>query len=83
MQDENGKLIPISVKMNVNTVEGFSGHSDRKELMSFVKNLKPKPTEVFTMHGEEQKCEDLASSIAKLLGTSSRAPRNLDSIRLK
>jgi hypothetical protein len=83
LQDENGKLIPISVKMNVNTVEGFSGHSDRKELMSFVKNLKPKPTEVFTMHGEEQKCEDLASSIAKLLGTSSRAPRNLDSIRLK
>jgi len=35
------------------------------------------------MHGEEQKCEDLARSIGRMLHIEARAPMNLDSIRLK
>ena len=35
------------------------------------------------MHGEEQKCEDLARSAERMLHIDARAPRNLDSIRLK
>jgi KH/beta-lactamase-domain protein len=83
LPDENGKLVPVKVNMNIRTVEGFSGHSDRHQLMSFVENLRPKPKTIFTQHGEEQKCEDLARSLGRVMHVDARAPMNLDSIRLK
>lgn len=83
LPDENGKLVPVKININVKTVEGFSGHSDRHQLMQFVENLRPRPKSVFTMHGEESKCEDLARSIGRMMHIDARAPMNLDSIRLK
>jgi KH/beta-lactamase-domain protein len=83
LPDENGKLLPVKINLNVRTVEGFSGHSDRHQLLQFVENLRPKPKSVFTMHGEESKCEDLARSIGRIMHVEARAPMNLDSIRLK
>jgi uncharacterized protein len=83
LPDENGRLVPVKVNLNVKTVEGFSGHSDRHQLMSFVENLRPKPKSIFTMHGEESKCEDLARSLGRMIHVDARAPMNLDSIRLK
>ena len=74
---------PIKVNLEVKTVEGFSGHSDRRQLMSFMENLRPRPKTVFTMHGEEHKCEDLARSISRTFHVDARAPMDLDSIRLK
>ncbi|MGC8670109.1 MAG: beta-CASP ribonuclease aCPSF1 [Candidatus Micrarchaeia archaeon] len=83
LPDEDGKLMPIKINMKVSTVEGFSGHSDRRQLMSFIENIRPKPKSIYTMHGEEQKCEDLARSIGRMLHIEARAPMNLDSIRLR
>ncbi|MGC8652291.1 MAG: beta-CASP ribonuclease aCPSF1 [Candidatus Micrarchaeia archaeon] len=83
LPDEEGKLMPVNINMNVTTIEGFSGHSDRRQLMSFMENIRPRPKNVYTMHGEEQKCEDLARSIGRMLHVEARAPMNLDSIRLK
>ena len=83
LPDEDGKLMPIKVNMNVKTVEGFSGHSDRRQLISFVENMRPRPRTIFTMHGEEQKCEDLARTFGRVMHVEARAPMNLDSIRLK
>lgn len=83
LPDENGKLLPVKINLNVRTVEGFSGHSDRHQLVNFVENLRPKPKSIFTQHGEEQKCEDLARSLGRIMHVDARAPMNLDSIRLK
>ncbi len=83
LPDEDGHLTPVKINLNVKTVEGFSGHSDRRQLMSYVQNLKPRPRNIFTMHGEEQTCEDLARTLGRMLHVESRAPMNLDSIRLK
>ncbi len=83
LPDENGKLQTIKVNMGIKTVEGFSGHSDRHQLIQFVENLRPKPHSIFTMHGEESKCEDLARSLSRILHVDARAPMNLDTIRLK
>ncbi|MBI5228767.1 beta-CASP ribonuclease aCPSF1 [Candidatus Micrarchaeota archaeon] len=77
------KLEALKINMEVDTVDGFSGHSDRSQLLAFVKNLRPKPGKVFTMHGDEQKCDELAKTINKMLHVETRAPLNLDSIRLK
>ncbi len=83
LPDDDGKLSPIKIKMNVKTVEGFSGHSDRRQLIDYLENLRPRPKNVYTMHGEEQKCEDLARMAGRMLHADARAPMDLDSIRLK
>ncbi len=83
MPNEEGKLATIKVNMEIKTVEGFSGHSDRRQLINFVENLRPRPKTIFTMHGEEHKCDDLARSLGRILHVDARAPMNLDSIRLK
>ncbi len=71
-----------SLKLRVETIEGFSGHSSRKELMSFLYRLNPKPRKVIVQHGEKSRCIDLASSIYKSYRIETVVPRNLETIRL-
>ncbi len=81
---EDGKLVPINVRMQVATVDAFSGHSDRHQLINFVQNLRPgQPKKIFTMHGEEARCDDLARTLGARFRVEARAPMNLDSIRFK
>ncbi|MCX6778444.1 MAG: beta-CASP ribonuclease aCPSF1 [Candidatus Micrarchaeota archaeon] len=80
---DDGKLQSIKRAMTIDTVEGFSGHSDRHQLINFIKNIKPTPERVFTLHGDGSKCEDLAHSISRISRIDARAPMNLDSMRLK
>ncbi|MDE1823395.1 MAG: beta-CASP ribonuclease aCPSF1 [Candidatus Micrarchaeota archaeon] len=80
---EDGKMTQFKINMQVRTVEGFSGHSDRAQLIDFVRNLRPYAKKVFTMHGEESKCEDLARAVGNMMRVESRAPMNLDSMRFK
>lgn len=80
---EDGKLETLKMNMRVETVEGFSGHSDRNQLMNFIRSVRPTPERVFTLHGEESKCEEWARTISKLAHIESRAPMNLDAIRLR
>ncbi len=80
---EDGKMRSEKVNLQVKTVEGFSGHSDRRELMRFVENLRPFARKIYTMHGEESKCEDLARTIGNKMRIEARAPMDLDSMRLK
>ncbi|HDP73491.1 MAG TPA: beta-CASP ribonuclease aCPSF1 [Candidatus Woesearchaeota archaeon] len=73
----------LQLKANVVTVEGLSGHSDRKQLMSFVGALNPKPKKVIILHGEVSRGIDLASSLHKAYRIETVVPRNLDAIRLR
>ncbi len=77
----DGRREVVKVNMRVETVDGFSGHSDRRQLMSYVRHLNPKPEKVITVHGDENKCIDLASSIYKTYRIETRAPMNLETIR--
>ncbi|BCS90972.1 MAG: ribonuclease J [Candidatus Micrarchaeota archaeon] len=83
LEDDEGKLREYNVKMNIKTIEGFSGHSDRRQLMNFIKSIKTRPRSIFTMHGEEVKCEEFARAIYRSFNINARAPMNLDSMRLK
>lgn len=78
-----GKQITVEIKMNIETVDGFSGHSDRKQLMKYISTLEPKPDRIIIGHGEDRKCTDLASSIYKHLNIQTVAPQNLETIRLR
>nr|WP_245526147.1 beta-CASP ribonuclease aCPSF1 [Archaeoglobus profundus] len=77
----DGRREVVKVNMRVETVDGFSGHSDRRQLMNYVKALSDKPEKIITVHGEESKCIDLASSIYKTYKIETRAPMNLETIR--
>ena len=78
-----GKSQVVHVNMEIETVDGFSGHSDRRQLMNYINNLSPKPDKVITMHGEESNCIDFASSVHKKYHIQTYAPYNLETIRLK
>ncbi|MFW6449683.1 MAG: beta-CASP ribonuclease aCPSF1 [Nanoarchaeota archaeon] len=71
-----------NLKLEVQTIEGFTGHSTRKELMGFMYRLNPKPRKVIIQHGEQSRCIDLASSIHKSNRIETVVPRNLETIRI-
>ncbi|MCC7575045.1 beta-CASP ribonuclease aCPSF1 [Candidatus Woesearchaeota archaeon] len=72
----------LNIKMEVLKIE-ISGHADRRELMSFLQKLNPRPKRVLVNHGESSRCTDLASSIHKQFRIETDAPRNLEVVRLK
>ena len=78
-----GKPINLKIKMQRETVDGFSGHSDRKQLMRYISSLDPKPDKIIIGHGDDRKCTDLASSVYKKYGIETKAPQNLETIRLR
>jgi len=80
---EKGKPLTLHMKMDVETVDGFSGHSDRRQLVNYVSTLEPRPERIIIGHGEDFKCSDLASTLYKKFGIETRAPLNLETIRLK
>ena len=71
-----------NLQLQVETIEGFTGHSTRKELMGFIYRLNPKPRKVIIQHGEQSRCIDLASSIHKSNRIETIVPRNLEIVRL-
>ncbi|ABK13884.1 MAG: beta-CASP ribonuclease aCPSF1 [Methanothrix sp.] len=77
-----GKTQTVKMNMEVVTVDGFSGHSDRNQLMEYVRRVYPKPSRIITNHGDESNCLDLASSIYKKYRIPTSAPMNLETIRL-
>ncbi|HJK01684.1 MAG TPA: beta-CASP ribonuclease aCPSF1 [Methanocorpusculum sp.] len=77
-----GKKSSIFINMEVQTVEGFSGHADRRQLMNYVQCLQPKPERILTVHGDESKTIDLASSIYKKYHIQTVSPQNLETYRL-
>ncbi|MCG2868528.1 MAG: beta-CASP ribonuclease aCPSF1 [Candidatus Nanopusillus sp.] len=72
----------INIKMRINKYEGFSGHADHFESISFIKYLKPKPKQAIVVHGEIPKPYELAWKIYRKFGIYSYAPKNGDIIRL-
>ncbi|MBN2335004.1 beta-CASP ribonuclease aCPSF1 [Candidatus Bathyarchaeota archaeon] len=80
--NRDGKMEVINIEMSTHTVQGFSGHSDRRQLINYVRRLRPQPKRVFLVHGEESKCENMARTISKMRGVRGHAPRLLDTFRL-
>jgi predicted metal-dependent RNase len=80
--NRDGKMEIINIEMSTHTIHGFSGHSDRRQLINYVRRLRPQPKKVFVVHGEESKCENLSRSVSRLRGVRGRAPYLLDTYRL-
>ena len=83
IMSDKGQQITVNIKLNIETCEGFSGHSDRKQLLSYVGSMDPKPERIIIGHGEESKCIELASTLHKRYGVETRVPYNLETIRAR
>jgi uncharacterized protein len=81
MVDKNGKMKVVPVRCQKQKIDGFSGHSDFNQILSFISRVKPK--RVLVNHGEKSKSENIASSIYSKLKIRSSVPDNRDIIKLR
>ncbi|MCW4046703.1 MAG: beta-CASP ribonuclease aCPSF1 [Candidatus Bathyarchaeota archaeon] len=82
MMDNEGKMAALQVNMQVASIEGFSGHSDRRQLVNYLSHLNPKPERIFVCHGEKQKISNMANFLDKKVGINTIVPAVLETFRL-
>jgi predicted metal-dependent RNase len=83
LMGRNGKLEALKVNLHVDSVEGFSGHSDRNQLFGFLKRVSPRPSRVIMGHGERRKTDLFAHQVSRILKLRTVAPDNLETLRLR
>lgn len=85
------KLESVTINMEVDAIEGFSGHSDQNQLIAYLENVTPKPKKVVLNHGEPEATGRLYTLIEekrkkdkKFLPSTAELykPRVLDSLAL-
>ena len=81
MLDQSGKVKVVPVKCETQRIDGFSGHSDFNQIMSFVYRVKPK--RVIVNHGEKSKSENVASAIHNRYHLRTTVPDNREIIKLR
>jgi uncharacterized protein len=79
----DGKMEMVKCNMRVESIEGFSGHSDRNQLMGFIKRMMPKPTKIIVNHGERRKSDIFAQNVNRIFGIKTVVPDVLESLRLR
>src|SRR5438046_1961926 len=79
----DGKMEMVKCNMRVESIEGFSGHSDRNQLLGFIKRMMPKPTRIIVNHGERRKSELFAQNVNRIFGIKTVVPDVLESLRLR
>lgn len=77
-----GKMDVVKVRLRVDSIEGFSGHSDRRQIFNYVTHLRPKPERVVVCHGERVKCLSMANFIERRCEIRSFAPALMETFRL-
>jgi len=82
MMNNEGKIEIIKINMDVATVEGFSGHSDRRQIINYIRKVSPKPENIIVCHGERAKCASIASVFEKRYKVNTRVPDLMETIRL-
>ncbi len=78
-----GKTVTLPVNLEVHSVHGLSGHSDRKQLVSYIYNLPGRLERILVNHGESSRCGEFARDAHKIFKCETMAPRNLEAVRLK
>ena len=82
MIGKEGKIEVVTINSSVERLDGFSGHSDYNQLMSFVQRLRPKLRRVLVNHGERKKSENLAMNIRRMYRVPAHYPQIQEAIKL-
>ena len=79
---DKGQTLMIDVRCNMVIIDGFSGHSDRNQLMDYVKALNPTPRKIICHHGDTQTCNAFRKGLRERFKVQTYAPDNLETLRL-
>jgi len=82
MLGKDGKVEIVTINASTEKLDGFSGHSDYNQLMSFVQRLRPKLRRVLVNHGERRKSESLAMNIRRVFRVPAHYPQIEEAIKL-
>jgi hypothetical protein len=82
MMNSEGKLDVIKVGLRAESIEGFSGHSDRRQIINYIVQLMPKPERVVVCHGERAKCLSIANFIQRRCEVQTLVPSVMETFRL-
>ena len=81
VRNDTGRGNTLTLEMDVETVDGFSGHADRQGLENFVRTMNPRPEKILCVHGDESSVQDLSSSLYHEFNMRTFAPKNLETFR--
>ena len=81
--NSEGKIEVMKVNLQVESIEGFSGHSDRRQLINYVWRVKPKPERIIVVHGEKGKCLSLANLFERKYKIETVVPEILETVKLR
>ncbi len=81
--NSDGKMEITKVEMQVETVRGFSGHSDRRQLVNYIQRMKPKPERIIVLHGEKTKSISMAHLFKRKYNVEALVPEVLETIKLR
>ncbi len=79
---KEGKVEVVTIECGIERLDGFSGHSDYNQLISFVHKLRPKLRRVLVNHGERRKSENLSMSIRRMFRIPTHYPQIQEAIKL-
>ena len=77
-----GKMDIVKVRLRTESIEGFSGHSDRRQIFNYITHLQPKPERVVVCHGERAKCLSMANFIERRCEVQTLVPAVMETFRL-
>ena len=78
---KGGRSKQLRLELDVETVDGFSGHADRQGLMNFVRTMNPRPEKILCVHGDASSTRDLSSGLYHEMNIRTFAPKNLETFR--
>lgn len=82
LMNNEGKMDIAKVRLHVDSIEGFSGHSDRRQIINYITHLNPKPERVVVCHGERAKCLGIADFLSRRCEIDAFAPALMETFRL-
>jgi len=83
MINSEGKIEVIKANLRIESIEGFSGHSDRKQIINYIHRVIPRPERIIVCHGEKAKCLSVARFFQRKYKIEAIAPENLETIKLR
>ncbi len=83
MISSEGKMEILKANLRVESIEGFSGHSDRKQIFNYIRRIAPKLERIIVCHGERAKCLNMLNIFRKTYKTEVLAPNILETIKLR
>ncbi|MHA1504400.1 MAG: MBL fold metallo-hydrolase RNA specificity domain-containing protein, partial [Candidatus Heimdallarchaeota archaeon] len=73
----------VAVKAQIKSIQGFSAHADRRELLEHISRMEKKPSKTFVVHGEAGQSLTFAANLRNTLGIWARVPEYKQEYRLR